>query len=82
MQFQLFSSTQKPNLACDVYSFGILLWEIVTHKVPYEGMGIEAILTQVIKENKVIITVLRHMKFTFQENIFSALLFHHRALNS
>lgn len=62
MKFQLFSATQKPNLACDVYSFGILLWEMVTHKVPYEGMGLEAIFTQVVKENKVtIMLVLRYM---------------------
>eukprot|EP00731_Ephydatia_muelleri_P025830 Em0017g913a len=49
---KLFSATQKPNLACDVYSFAILLWEIVTHKVPYDGMNLAAILSQVIKEGK------------------------------
>ena len=27
---------------------------MVTHKVPYEGIGIEGILMQVVKENKVI----------------------------
>eukprot|EP00731_Ephydatia_muelleri_P025811 Em0017g894a len=49
---KLFSATQKPNLACDVYSFAILLWVIVTHKVPYDGMNLAAILSQVIKEGK------------------------------
>eukprot|EP00731_Ephydatia_muelleri_P025552 Em0017g635a len=48
---ELFSATQRPNLACDVYSFGILLWEMFTHKQPYEGMSLAAILSKVVNEN-------------------------------
>ena len=32
---ELFKKAQKPNLACDVYSYGILLWEMVTHMKPF-----------------------------------------------
>ena len=31
----------KADAKCDVYAMGILLWEIVTEKVPFEGNNID-----------------------------------------
>ena len=33
----------------DVYAFGILLWEMVTHKVPYEGLSNTQVFSRVNK---------------------------------
>ena len=30
----------QPDFKFDVYSFGILLWEIISEKVPYDGICI------------------------------------------
>ena len=33
----------------DIYAFGILLWEIVTHEVPYKGLSGAQIMSRVNK---------------------------------
>ncbi len=38
------------NHKCEVYSFGILLWEIAEARIPYEGHDILKIINLVCKE--------------------------------
>ena len=33
---------------CDLFSYGIVLWELVTHKVPFEGIGTLDILNAIV----------------------------------
>ena len=33
----------------DIYAFGIVLWEMVTHKVPYKGLSGAQIMSRVNK---------------------------------
>ena len=35
---ELFKKKQCPNLSCDVYSYGIVFWEMLTHMEPYAGL--------------------------------------------
>jgi serine/threonine protein kinase len=43
----------KYDTKCEVYSFGILLWEIAECKIPYEGLeGIEEITKEVAKGHR------------------------------
>ena len=33
----------------DIYSYGIVLWEIVTHKIPYEGQGELNVISAIVE---------------------------------
>ena len=33
---------------CDLFSYGIVLWELVTHKAPFEGIGTRDILNAIV----------------------------------
>jgi len=33
----------------DVYSYGILLWELMTHKVPFSDLSGPAVISKVLK---------------------------------
>ena len=33
---------------CDLFSYGIVLWELVTHKAPFEGIGTLDILNAIV----------------------------------
>ena len=35
----LFISAKAYNEKCDVYSWGIILWEVLTRKVPFQDLG-------------------------------------------
>ena len=39
----------KHSMESDIYAFGILLWEMVTHEVPYEGLSGPQIMSRVDK---------------------------------
>ncbi|XP_072032787.1 uncharacterized protein [Amphiura filiformis] len=36
----------------DIFAYGVVVWEILTGQVPYEGMGFQAIVWHVCHENK------------------------------
>ena len=42
---------QPYNQKVDVYSFGITLWEMLTGKLPFEGIGREEFMAAVVKKN-------------------------------
>jgi len=37
--------------SCDVYSFGVILWELVTGNIPWEGMSTVQVICQVAAKN-------------------------------
>ena len=39
----------KLSMESDIYAFGILLWVMVTHEVPYEGLSSAQIMSRVNK---------------------------------
>eukprot|EP00731_Ephydatia_muelleri_P003645 Em0001g3645a len=42
----------KHSMESDIYAFGILLWEIVTHEVPYKGLSGAQIMSRVNKNQR------------------------------
>ncbi|XP_061078031.1 mixed lineage kinase domain-like protein [Conger conger] len=47
---QLESIHDSYNKACEIYSFGIVLWEIATRQIPFKGMSDKDIYAKVCKE--------------------------------
>jgi serine/threonine protein kinase len=47
-----YSNKQGYGLPVDVYSFSILLWELMTFKVPFDGMNRKELMQAVIFENR------------------------------
>ena len=42
----------KYDHKCEVYSFGILLWEIAEEKIPYEGYSDILTITDLVRNQK------------------------------
>lgn len=40
---------ESPTRASDVYALGVVIFEIMTRRLPYEGEDLEEVLTQVRK---------------------------------
>lgn len=51
---ELFDSG-KHSMESDVYAYGILLWEMVTHEIPYKQLSHQQILSKVNKNERPII---------------------------
>lgn len=45
---ELLSGTGSYNNKVDVYAYGILLWELISHKIPYQGLESSQIIGQVL----------------------------------
>eukprot|EP00731_Ephydatia_muelleri_P003639 Em0001g3639a len=50
----------KHSMESDIYAFGILLWEMVTHEVPYEGLSSAQIMSRVNKNQRLTIPSFCH----------------------
>ena len=46
----MFDPKSPLSQACDVYSFGIVVWEILTHKLPFEGVVDGLVPAEILKE--------------------------------
>ena len=47
---------QPVTAACDVFSYGVVLWELLTHEVPYKGVeGLQVAWLVVAKEQRLTI---------------------------
>ena len=40
-------------MECDVYAYGVVLWEIVTHDEPYKGLTEMQVMFKVVLQNEV-----------------------------
>ncbi|OHT10646.1 TKL family protein kinase [Tritrichomonas foetus] len=45
---ELLSATSNYNSKIDVYAYGIVLWEIISHKLPFSGLSPTQIVAQVL----------------------------------
>ena len=52
MLIQIIKETRYSN-ACDVFSFGMVLWVLTTHGVPYEKLTAPFLIQTAIVEKKV-----------------------------
>ena len=44
------SNSQPYGTSAELYSFAIILWQLVSHKMPYAGLGSAAFHRHVIQE--------------------------------
>ena len=45
--------SQPISKQCDVYSYGIVLWELLTHRIPFEDVSNYEITKKVVEEKEV-----------------------------
>ena len=45
--------SQTISKQCDVYSYGIVLWELLTHKLPFEDVSNYAVTKKVVEDKEV-----------------------------
>lgn len=62
------------NRKCDVYSFGICLWEIYCCDMPYPDLSFSEVTSAVVRQvglflNRFVCCLL-HKKYTIDENIY------------
>ena len=51
-KLQLFDAS-KHSTESDIYAYGVLLWELVTHDEPYKGLSETQIMYKVVVKNEV-----------------------------
>ena len=51
--YQLKFDGSKHSMESDVYAYGVLLWELVTHDEPYKGLSEAQIMCKVYVRNEV-----------------------------
>ena len=39
---------ERYSKSCDLFSFGMVLWELTTHKLPFEGKSEFEVLTAIV----------------------------------
>ena len=53
LHFAKVLQSQPISKQCDVYSYGIVVWELLTHKIPFEDVSNYEITKKVVEEKEV-----------------------------